>query len=102
MNELNDVHTMLISFGVYCQQGYQGRTNSVSARCLIFCSYISGILAFNFYTSVLVSTIVDSKYESNMKTAADFGESNYSLEIQNESLARYWIQVICIFFNKSI
>lgn len=92
-NDLSYVHTFLISFGVYCQQGYQGHTNSVSARCLVIFLYLSGILTYNFYTSVLVSIIVDSKFETNLKNGNDIAKSNIHLLFRNTSFINYWLKV---------
>lgn len=91
--ERNNASSFLVSLGIYCQQGNAAPTNFISTRCLIVFVYLSGILSYNFYTSVLISIIVDSKFETKIKTAEDIVNNNVKIKLRDDFIYRHWIEV---------
>lgn len=92
IDDPKSIQTLLI-LGVYCQQGFNTRFSSISIHCLITFLHLSGIVAFNFYTSNLVSTLVDSKFQFNINTLDDIANSDIPVGFDNTSITRQWILV---------
>lgn len=84
----------MISFGIYCQQSFQWPFTSISIRCLMISLHISGLLAYNFYTSLSVSTIVDSKFVSNINNIHDLVNNRIPLGVTNTIIRRHLIKVL--------
>lgn len=89
---MEEMPTFLVSLGAFCQQGNQYHTSSISIRILIIFIQISGLLAYNFYTSIVVSSTIQTKYDSTIRTAKDLANSSMSIGFANTSVYRHWIK----------
>lgn len=91
--ELETVSTFLLAFGAFCQQGINTPISMNSTRCLIVFMFISSVLTYNFYTSVLVSTLVETKRETNIKTKEDLVSNNIPIAFFDSTLIRGFLNV---------
>lgn len=66
-------------FAVYCQQGYSRMPTLFSGRCLFIFLFLSSIMVYNYYTSVLVSTLVESSSQTNIRNVYDLADSNLKI-----------------------
>lgn len=92
-NAVKDVSTLLISVGAFCQQSIHIKASTVSSRSLILCLIISSFLLYNFYTSQLVSMLVESKHETDIKTIVDLAESDVSIGFLESVPIRFLLSV---------
>lgn len=95
-----EISPFLITFGIYCQQGFHGCVSAISIRCLIIFLYLSGMMVYNFYTSVLVSTLVESKYETNILSVLDLVKSDLSILLSNTNVIRHFQEVLFYYLTK--
>lgn len=91
--------TFILTFGVYCQQGVQNSISTNSARCLLIFLSASSILLYNFYTSVLVSTIIETRRESKITSKEDLARSNIPVAFQNAGQIKNFIRVMITLFT---
>lgn len=88
-----DFSAFLLTFGAFCQQGMQHRIHLYSYHFSSMSFLISGLLVYNFYTSVLVSTIVDIRYDSVIKNKKDLLESNMPIGFHNSEVIQNFVKV---------
>lgn len=87
------VHTFILSVGAFCQQGVHHRMSLCSIRLYVFSLLIAGLLIYNFYTSVLVSTIIDVRFDSNINSKDDLVRNNIPMAFQNSTIMRSFLNV---------
>lgn len=87
------INSCMLSIGGFCQQGFNHSMTLTSTRFLVLALLIAGLLFYNFYTSVLVSTIVGIKYETDIRDIDDLISKNMSIGIQNSTVIRSLLQV---------
>lgn len=92
-NRFKTSSLFLISFGAFCQQGTNHKITLISTRLLILFLFFNGLLANNFYTSELVSHLVNMKYESNIKDMNELIKSDIPIGFFNSTLIRNYIHV---------
>lgn len=92
----------LLSIGAFCQQGSNHKITLLSTRCLIIFLFLSSILTYNFYTSVLVSYLVNVKYESEVNNMDDLMDSDVSIGFADSHTMRYFLSVSTMCINISI
>lgn len=83
----------LLSLGAFCQQGNNYKVKLISTRCLFIFLFFTGTLLFNFYASVLVSHLVNMKYESNVNTMSDLIDSDLDVGFLNSSVISFILKV---------
>lgn len=71
------ISTFLLSVGTFCQQGAYGQVKMISSHTIICCMLFSSLLFYNFYTSILVSMLIEAKHETSINTIDDLIESNF-------------------------
>lgn len=98
-HELRSASAFVLTFGAVCQQGFHSRAFSNSIRCLVIFLFVSGLLLYNFYTSVLVSTIVETRSKTPIKSREDLAESNVPVGFQNSGLVRNYMNVFIPLFR---
>ncbi|XP_053956449.1 ionotropic receptor 75a-like [Anastrepha ludens] len=76
--------TFLISFGSACSQGSDLVPGSIGGRMVFFTLYLLTFLMYNYYTSIVVSSLLGSPVKSDIKTMGQLADS--SLEVGLEPL----------------
>lgn len=76
--------TFLISFGSACSQGSDMVPGSIGGRMVFYTLYLLTFLMYNYYTSIVVSSLLGSPVKSDIKTMSQLAES--SLEVGLEPL----------------
>lgn len=71
--------TMLTAFAVFCQQGVARTPALSSGRCLLIFLFLSSIMIYNYYTSLLVSGLVGSSSQTNIKNSYDLANSKLDI-----------------------
>lgn len=92
-HEFKLISSFLLSFGAFCQQGTIHKINLISTRCLILFLFFAGTLTYNFYTSILVSHLVDVKYESSVNNMDDLIENDVSIGFFDSATVRNFLKV---------
>lgn len=92
-NEFKLHSFFLLPFGAFCQQGITYKASLFSTRCLIIFLFLTGLLLCNFYSSVLVSHLVDMKYESKVNTIEDLAESDLEIGLLNSTNIGNYLKV---------
>lgn len=92
-NDFKIISFFLLSLGVFCQQGTSYNITLTSIRCLFIFILFAGILIYNFYTSVLVSHLVNIKYKSSINSIDDLTDSQLDIGFQNISLNKNFFRV---------
>lgn len=85
--------TIISAFGAFCQQSIEISSRSASGRFLIIFLFFCSIMILNFYTSVLVSTLVGSSLKTNIKDIRDLADSNYHIGFDNVTYMRGFLNV---------
>nr|QKN21507.1 ionotropic receptor [Zeugodacus tau] len=76
--------TFLISFGSACSQGSDMVPGSIGGRMVFYTLYLLTFLMYNYYTSIVVSSLLGSPVKSDIKTMGQLADS--SLEVGLEPL----------------
>lgn len=88
-----NISTHLLAFGILCQQGANARASLISSRTLIACMLLSSVLLYNFYTSMLVSMIVETRHETDIKTKEDLADSDIEIGFLDGIATRFFLKV---------
>lgn len=99
---LHSVCTFLMAFGAFCQQGIYGNVSLVSSRTLIACMLFSSLLIYNYYTSTLVSTLVETKHETNIKTLNDLIDSDLPVGFLNSTAVHFLLNVRELIYDEQL
>lgn len=57
--------------------------NFFSGRCLFITLLLLGIIVNNYYTSILLSTLIQTKPQNQIKTITDLANSNLDIGFDN-------------------
>lgn len=90
---LSILSSLILCLGIFSSQGIYLKISSISNRVLIISLFITGFMIRNFYTCGLVSFLVESKYESNIKTKDDLAESDLNIGFVDSIVIRHYISV---------
>lgn len=82
---IKSISILLLTLGIYCQQGAHHKTTLNATRFIISFLFFSSILTYNLYTSIVVSSLIDFKYESKIKYFNDLIESDIEIGFYDES-----------------
>lgn len=85
--------TILTTIGFYCQQGAGRLPWLTSGRSLLICLCLSSIMMYNFYTADLVSGLVASSSQTNIKTITDLANSKLKIGFVNTPYIGIFINV---------
>lgn len=95
------VNSLLIyTFGVFCQQGNKLKIYSLSGRYLVVFLFLTSILLHNFYTSVLVSTLVEFAPPA-VRSLQDVSNSDLSVGFQETPYIIKFLNVIFVLYFSS-
>ncbi|XP_034106433.1 ionotropic receptor 75a [Drosophila albomicans] len=78
----------LISFGAACIQGSHLIPHSTGGRLAFIALMLTSFLMYNYYTSIVVSTLLGSPVRSNIKTIQQLADS--SLDVGFETIPFTW------------
>lgn len=93
-NDFKALSLFLLSFGAFCQQSASNRKISlISTQYLIFFIFFTGTLLYNFYTSILVSHLVNIKHELSVNSLDDLIESDARVGFMNSNVVRNYLNV---------
>ncbi|XP_036327349.1 ionotropic receptor 75a-like [Rhagoletis pomonella] len=67
--------TFLISFGSACAQGSEMVPGSIGGRIVFLTLYLLTFLMYNYYTSIVVSSLLGSPVKSDIKTMGQLADS---------------------------
>lgn len=87
-NEFHHVSAVFISFGAFCLQGTNEHISRPSSRCVIIFLLIASLLIHNFYTSVLVSILVEVDYKTNVTNLNELADSDIEIGILNTTVVK--------------
>uniref|UniRef100_A0A1A9WE51 Ionotropic receptor 75a N-terminal domain-containing protein n=1 Tax=Glossina brevipalpis TaxID=37001 RepID=A0A1A9WE51_9MUSC len=76
--------TCLMSFGTACVQGSPLIPNSLGGRLTFICLSLLTFIMYNYYTSIVVSTLLGAPIKSDIKSMGQLADSN--LEVAMEPL----------------
>lgn len=68
--------------------------HSRSGRWLVLLAFIASIVICNFYASVMLSTLVGTKYEPQVTTLEQLANSDIPVGIHNASYVRNFLEVL--------
>lgn len=91
--EKHNESTSLLCFGAFCQQTYSKNYFSISARCLIIFLFISSLLIHKFYTSNLISNLVETKRKPTITNKNDLARSNVPIGFCDLTTIKNFVKV---------
>lgn len=100
MEGLRHESSFLVSFGALCQQGMCLKIKWSSTRCIFICLFLMNMIVCYFYTSKLVSTLVEIKPETNIENIEDLANSDLPIGISDATITRTYLNVND--FNRNI
>lgn len=87
-------YTFVVTFGAICQQGTQLSFRLLSGKFLVVFLLLGSIIIHNYYTSVLVSTLIKSTAETGMHTIWDLADSELRVGLNNSTLTKSVLEVL--------
>ncbi|EDV97845.1 GH14466 [Drosophila grimshawi] len=72
----------LLSFGAACIQGAWILPNSTGGRMVFYAIMLSCFLIYNYYTSIVVSSLLDAVPKSNIRTIQQLADSNLEVSVE--------------------
>lgn len=84
-NELKS-SVAILSLGAFCQQSIQNKISLNSTHLSIIFLFITSALVYNFYTSLLISTLLDTKRDTNQREITELTQSNISIGFLNSTV----------------
>ncbi|XP_062703872.1 ionotropic receptor 75a-like [Aedes albopictus] len=76
--------SLIVEFlGNYCQQGSQYMPESLSGRAMQLFMLLCTLMVYNYYTSEIVSDLIGSHKESDIKSLVQLADSHIELGIEN-------------------
>lgn len=89
----NHISTWVTSLGALCQQGNEIRVHLLSGRCAAIFLLIFSALIHKFYTSVLISKLVESFPEAEYTDLRTLADSDISVGFRNSNIIRVLFHV---------
>lgn len=65
----------------------------LSGRCLFLSLLIMSLLTYNYYTSILVSTLVQNTSKNKIKTLTDLANSDLHIGFDDNNLIKNYLNV---------
>lgn len=84
---------ILSTLGGLCQQGMTLVLKWNTSRIMQSVFLLSGIVLYNYYTSLVVSELISFPKPTNLNSLKALGESNLELGAQNISYLHYYMKV---------
>lgn len=94
--------TCLISFGAACSQSSALIPRSTGGRLTFFALFLISFIMYNYYTSVVVSSLLSSPVKSQIKTIQQLAESSLNVGLEPLSFTKSYLNVSVKYKNKQI
>lgn len=88
--------TFLMILGAFCQQGNKLKFNLMAGRYSLLSLFLCGVLIHNFYTSVLIATLIQSMPETHINSLTDLANSKLSVGFFNNAYHKKFLEVISV------
>lgn len=85
--------TCLISFGTACAQGSSLVPQSFAGRLAFICVTLISFIMYNYYTSIVVSSLLGSPVKSKIKDLGDLADSDLEVGLQALTYTRTYLNV---------
>ncbi|ALC43863.1 Ir75a, partial [Drosophila busckii] len=85
----------LISFGAACIQGSHLVPNSTGGRLGFVAVMLISFLMYNYYTSIVVSSLLNSPVRSNIKSIQQLADSSLDVGLEDIPFNRVYLKVSC-------
>ncbi|ALC43861.1 Ir75a, partial [Drosophila busckii] len=85
------LNTCLISFGAACIQSSSLTPHSAGGRLAYFALFLISFIMYNYYTSVVVSSLLSSPVKSNIKTVQQLAESSLTVGLEPLSFTKSYL-----------
>lgn len=92
---------VVMTFGTMCQQGTEVTSHLVSGRCLTVFLLLTSLVIYNFYTSVLVSTLVGTSFQTSIHSLIDLANSKFEIGFEYTSYLYGYLKVNFSIFIRS-
>lgn len=86
--------TFVMTFGALCQQGVEVTSRRLSGRLLIIFLFSTSIIIYNYYTSMLVSSLVGSSLQTNIHDTISLADSSLEIGFENKTYFKGFLRVI--------
>ncbi|TDG45606.1 hypothetical protein AWZ03_007976 [Drosophila navojoa] len=83
--------SLLISFGAACIQGSHLIPSSTGGRLAFIALMMTSFLMYNYYTSIVVSTLLGSPVRSNIKTMQQLADSSLDVGFETIPFTRVYL-----------
>ncbi|ALC43862.1 Ir75b, partial [Drosophila busckii] len=82
----------LISFGAACIQGAWLLPRSTGGRMVFYALMLTCFLMYNYYTSVVVSTLLGTPPKSNIKSIQQLADSNLEVSVEPTPYTKIYVE----------
>lgn len=89
--------TCLISFGAACIQSSALTPRSTGGRLAYFALFLISFIMYNYYTSVVVSSLLSSPVKSKIQTVQQLAESSLTVGLEPLSFTKSYLNVSMIY-----
>lgn len=96
------LHTMILSLGVACSQSFYLNMRSEGGRFVVFILSLITYIIMNYYTSIVVSSLLASPTKSNIKTVMDLADSSLEIGFHNINYTKHYLMVLNITFTYTL
>lgn len=96
------LNTLLISFGAACIQSSSLIPRSTGGRFAYFALFLISFIMYNYYTSVVVSSLLNSPVKSRIKTMQQLAESSLDVGLEPLTFTKSYLNVGTISYTHNI
>ncbi|KAH8405010.1 hypothetical protein KR222_003139, partial [Zaprionus bogoriensis] len=83
----------LLSFGAACIQGAWILPRSTGGRMIFYATILTCFLMYNYYTSVVVSTLLGDPPKSKIRTVQQLADSNLEVSVEPTAYTKVYVEV---------
>lgn len=92
--------TVINGIGAFCQQGSAHVPSTISGRSVHILLHLAAVIIYNYYTSIVVSILIDSPSTSSIDTIPKLADSRMEIGIDPEPYTISYIYVSCRYFSE--
>lgn len=85
--------TCLLSFGAACIQGAWLLPRSTGGRMVFFATMLTCFLMYNYYTSIVVSTLLGDPPKSGIRTIQQLADSKLEVSVEPTPYTKVYVEV---------
>lgn len=90
--------TVINGIGAFCQQGSANVPSTISGRSVHILLHLAAVIIYNYYTSIVVSILIDSPSGSSIDSITKLADSKMEIGIDPEPYTFSYIYV-SLFLN---